>query len=225
MTVVEDTPVSVVSWNDNQIVTLGSTMCGALPLEKIKRYDRKEKKYIEVTCPKIVKVYNKHMGGVDLMDSHIGRHHIRMKSKKWYFRLFYHMVDMVVVNSWILYSAGQGEKQKTQKDYRTELAVTLCSIGLKETPKRGRPSGAVQNEDTIKRMKASAAPRPPVPVVKDKIDHWPIWDDRRNRCKMENCKGITNVKCSKCNLNMCFHAKKTVLGLTTHELIDKIQIM
>lgn len=74
-------------------------------------------------------------------------------------------------------------------------------------------------------MKASAAPRPPTPVVKDKIDHWPIWDDRRNLCKMENCKGITNVKCSKCNLNMCFHAKKTVLGLTIHELIDKIQIM
>lgn len=88
------------------------------------------------------------MGGVDLMDSHIGRHHIRMKSKKWYFRLFYYMVDMVVVNSWILYSAGQGEKRKTQKEYRTELAVTFCSIGLKETPKRGRPSGAVQNEDT-----------------------------------------------------------------------------
>lgn len=136
MTVVEDTPVSVVSWNDNQIVTLGSTMCGALPLEKIKRYDRTEKKNIEVSCPKIVKVYNKHVGGVDLMDSHIGRHHIRMKSKKWYFRLFNHMVDMVVVSSWILYSAGQGEKRKTQKEYRTELAVTLGSIDLKETPKR-----------------------------------------------------------------------------------------
>ncbi|XP_046679337.1 piggyBac transposable element-derived protein 2-like [Homalodisca vitripennis] len=208
ITVVDDTPISVVCWHDNQVVTLGSTFCGALPLEKIKRYDRKNKKYSEISCPKVVKIYNRHMGGVDQMDSHIGRHHIRMKSKKWYFRLLYHLVDMAVVNAWILHSSMQEENKVSQKEFRTELAVTLCSIGMKETPKRGRPSSSQNDPEVKKRMKASSAPRPPFPVVKDRTDHWPIWDDKRNRCKMDNCKGNTNVKCSKCNLNLCFHSKK-----------------
>lgn len=210
LTVVDDTtPISVVSWNDNQIVTIGSTLCGTLPLEKIKRYDRKTKTFMEISCPKIVKIYNKHMGGVDLMDSHIGRHHIRIKSKKWYFRLFYHLIDMVVVNSWILLTSKQEIKKMSQKDFRTELAVTLMTIGMSSTPKRGRPAGReIIEQEGLKRLKASAAPRPPIPVIKDKTDHWPVWDEKRNRCKMANCKGNTNVKCSKCNLNLCFHSKK-----------------
>lgn len=213
ITTVDNTTVSVVCWHDNQIVTLGSTFCGALPLEKIKRYDRKDKKFIDIPCPKVVKIYNKHMGGVDQMDSHIGRQHIKMKSKKWYFRLLYHLVDMAVVNSWILFTSTQNEKKLTQKEFRTELAVTLCSLGMKETPKRGRPLSQGNEQEARKRMKASATPRPPVPVIKDKTDHWPVWDNKRNRCKMDSCKGNTNVKCSKCNINLCFHSKKNCFKL------------
>ncbi|XP_046679367.1 piggyBac transposable element-derived protein 3-like [Homalodisca vitripennis] len=77
-----DSCISIVTWHDNDVVTIGSTFCGALPMETIQRYDRKEKQYIVIQCPKIVKIYNKHMGGVDLMDSHIGMHHIKIKSKK-----------------------------------------------------------------------------------------------------------------------------------------------
>ncbi|XP_046684860.1 piggyBac transposable element-derived protein 2-like [Homalodisca vitripennis] len=142
---VNDTKLSMVSWRDNDSVMLGSTLCGVVPMESIKRYDRKAKKYIDVPCPQIVKVYNKHMGGVDLMDSHIGRHHIRLRSRKWYFRMFYHMVDMAVVNAWILHSTLSETKGMTQKEFRTDLGVTLCKIGSVNTPKRGRPS----NDSTI----------------------------------------------------------------------------
>ncbi|XP_046674573.1 piggyBac transposable element-derived protein 3-like [Homalodisca vitripennis] len=115
---VNDTKLSMVSWRDNDSVMLGSTLCGVVPMESIKRYDRKVKKYIDVPCPQIVKVYNKHMGGVDLMDSHIGRHHIRLRSRKWYFRMFYHMVDMAVVNAWILHSTLSETRGMTQKEFR-----------------------------------------------------------------------------------------------------------
>ncbi|OWR52873.1 hypothetical protein KGM_200532 [Danaus plexippus plexippus] len=43
------------------------------------------------------------MGGVDLMDSFIGRYRIRIKSRKWTTRLFYHLLDMTVINAWVLY--------------------------------------------------------------------------------------------------------------------------
>lgn len=199
--------ISVVTWNDNDIVTIGSTLCGALPTSEVKRYNRKEKKFIDIQCPKIVRVYNKHMGGVDLMDANIGRHHIRIKSKKWYFRLFYHLLDMAVINSWILYCAVSGNSI-TQKAYRVDLATTMCKLGVLDTQKRGRPSSSPREQLQAKRMKASMAIRPPIDVKKDKTDHWPIWDAKRNRCKMEGCTAKTSVKCTKCNLNLCFHAGK-----------------
>lgn len=212
ITVQDEIPVSMVSWRDNDTVMIGSTLCGVLPMETIKRYDRKQKKFIDVQCPQIIKVYNRHMGGVDLMDAHIGRHHIQLKSRKWYFRLFYHMIDMAVVNAWILHSSISGVKKMTQKDFRIELATTLCKIGSVETPKRGRPTSSQQNVPHAKK-KSLAVPRPPKTVVQDKTDHWPVWDVKRNRCKLQNCKGNTNVKCSKCNLNLCFHATKNCFKL------------
>ncbi|XP_046666750.1 piggyBac transposable element-derived protein 3-like [Homalodisca vitripennis] len=186
---VNDTKLSMVSWRDNDSVMLGSTLCGVVPMESIKRYDRKAKKYIDVPCPQIVKVYNKHMGGVDLMDSHIGRHHIRLRSRKWYFRMFYHMVDMAVVNAWILHSTLSETKGMTQKEFRTDLGVTLCKIGSVNTPKRGRPSN--DSPSCLKKRTLTAISRPPKDVIRDKTNHWPIWDEKKNRCKAEGCKGFT----------------------------------
>lgn len=52
------------------------------PVEKVIRFSKTEKKKVEFTCPNIVKVYNKHMGVVDLLDSLQGRYKIKMRTKK-----------------------------------------------------------------------------------------------------------------------------------------------
>src|SRR5436190_950665 len=53
------------------------------PVTTIKRFDRPTKSTKEINCPFIIKEYNKHMGGVDLMDANIARHKIQIKSRKW----------------------------------------------------------------------------------------------------------------------------------------------
>lgn len=78
-----------------------------------------------VPCPAVVAVYNSHMGNVDLLDSNIGRHHIKMRSKRWYMRLFFHLVDMTVINSWILYrrmliETGATDTPMNQKKFRID---------------------------------------------------------------------------------------------------------
>lgn len=55
--------ISNVLWKDN----------------KSPRYDRKSKRQIKVDCPQIIREYNSHMGGVDLMDSLMGR-----MGRTWY---------------------------------------------------------------------------------------------------------------------------------------------
>lgn len=61
--------LKAVKWFDNRPVTLLSTFTGANPITQVQRWDKKQKEAVQVPCPNIVTVYNKSMGGVDLMDS------------------------------------------------------------------------------------------------------------------------------------------------------------
>ena len=56
-----------------------------------------------ISCPVGVANYNRYMGGVDLTDQLKGSYGYNRKSKRWWFRLFFHMVDLAVINSFILY--------------------------------------------------------------------------------------------------------------------------
>ena len=123
-------------------------------------------------------VYNSHMGNVHLVDSSIGRHHMKLRSKQWDLRLFLHLIDSVIINSWILYRRTLIEKGVTgtpmnQKKFRTDLAQTLCQTGPKQK-KRGRPS----NSDPIegKRLRQKGSSLPPKDVRLDPFIHWPVWN-------------------------------------------------
>lgn len=124
VTNVEGIDIPTVSWKDNKQVILASTYVRACPVENIQRSDKKEKKRIPITCPKLTKEYNMHMGGVDLMDSFLGRYRIRMKSRKWYMRIFYHLLDLTVINSRVLYKKvkerkGNHKNIMTLADFRS----------------------------------------------------------------------------------------------------------
>lgn len=203
-------PISSVIWKDNKAVKLISTYCGETPKSKVTRFDRSKKKEIEIDCPFLVKEYNCHMGGVDLLDSHIGRYKIKFRSRKWYMRLFYHLIDLTVVNSWCLYKRVLEEKNKTDKpielaDWRKTLAYSLIKSGEVRTSGRGRPSNSIETKIKSTRPKTF---RPTKSTRTDKTDHWPAFTENRERCKMPNCKGFTFIKCTKCTLNLCLNKKK-----------------
>lgn len=134
-------------WKDNKIVTLLSTYIGSHQVNSIDRYDKKITQKIKIPCPKAVSEYNSNMGGVDSMDSFIGQYHNRIKSCKWYLRIVYHLIDMTVINAYLLYKKTCNVKNVENKnvlnmsDFHSELAETLCCIGNK-TSERGRPSSS-----------------------------------------------------------------------------------
>lgn len=79
------------------------------------------------------------MRGVDLLDSIIGKYRISMKSKKWYFKHFYHFLDMSQVNAWLLYGRlYKNEAIIPRAKFRQEVAVALCQSEKICTPTRGR---------------------------------------------------------------------------------------
>lgn len=205
---IDGVEISSVVWKDNKIVTLLSSFTGELPFSQVKRYDKKEKKSIDISCPNVVKEYNRHMGGVDLLDGLIGRYKIQMRTKKWYLRLFYHLVDMTIINSWLLYrkiSTQRGEKYLPLAKFRAELAYCLCKQGQTSTSKRGRPSDVEKNIQTKKSRSATTSYVPPKDVRQDSYNHWPTYNQTRQRCKMPGCKSFSFIKCSKCGLNLCLN--------------------
>ncbi|KAH8325447.1 hypothetical protein KR074_003062, partial [Drosophila pseudoananassae] len=70
---------------------------------------------IEVDCPQIIREYNAHMGGVDLMDGLMGRYHIRAKTQDAMTGIFYHLVDMAATNAYVLYRRIKKENKSTDK--------------------------------------------------------------------------------------------------------------
>jgi hypothetical protein len=211
---IQNNILSAVVWKDNRLVTLLSTFVGEQPKSEVLRFSKSQKKSVNVPCPSAVTIYNKHMGGVDLLDANIGRYKIRMRSRKWYIRLFYHLLDTCVVNAWILQKRVLTQKNEDDKiitlvKFREVLAVTLCqtSKNINITPTRGRPCKKANNVYMTDRKKPRVVHTSTITNREryDCVSHWPVWNTTRQRCKYTNCKGFTYVNCSKCKTFMCFN--------------------
>lgn len=213
ITTYEGLDLAATSWKDNKQVLLLSTYVGSQPIENIDRFDKKQKRTVQISCPRVVKEYNAHMGGVDLMDSYLGRYRIRIKSRKWTTRLFYHLLDMTVINAWVLYKkvlTRKGENARnimTLAEFRTELAESLCKY---QAPilenRRGRPSFSRLEESATKRTRTTRANEqtmPPTVVRFDNVGHERQYADKRNKCKYNNCRKLTSVLCAKCHVSLC----------------------
>eukprot|EP00066_Takifugu_rubripes_P019441 XP_011608707.1 PREDICTED: piggyBac transposable element-derived protein 3-like [Takifugu rubripes] len=210
--VVDDVGIRVVKWFDNRGVIVASTFAGAQPVSIIERWERKLKRNVSVECPSIISLYNKFMGGVDALDALIAYHRIHIRSKKYYHRLFFHFVDMAIVNSWLLYRRdceSLGVPRRKRKDllaFRASVAQALCMEGKDPMrQKRGRPSLDVDGQFEIKKRRGPAKAIPPQEVRSDAVGHWPVVENGRQRCKLPNCKGQTVYKCAKCNVHLCLN--------------------
>lgn len=73
--------LSLVRWNDNSIVTVASNIFSVEPLANTKRYNRKERKDVQILQPNLIKQYNSYMGGVDLHDNAIANYRTSIRGK------------------------------------------------------------------------------------------------------------------------------------------------
>ena len=80
---------------------------------------------VNVPIPIVVAKYNASMGGVDKSDQYLAYHNVLRRTVRYWKTLFYHMVDIVVVNSFILLAFIAGERTITENDYRDALVLQL----------------------------------------------------------------------------------------------------
>ena len=212
----DDIHISSTRWYDNKAVTLLSTFTASEPVSEVYRWNRQNSCYQNVPCPHVVSVYNKHMGGVDLIDSLIGLYCIKIRSKKWYHRLFFHLLDMTIVNAWLLYrraivetaQVSSSEKVLSLHEFKASVAASLCRSGLTTAAitKRGRPAA---NEPLAPLSnKRTTIHAPDNDTRFGGLHPYPTVTTQKLRCRQKKCTGQSRVACSKCAVHLCLHGNK-----------------
>ena len=99
------TNVICVKWMDSQTVTLIRSNVGNLnQILSVLPCQKGASSKSTVPCPIIVKKYNQSMGGVDLCDQYTAAYHLDRRSKfPFYLRIFFDLMDVAMVNSFIIY--------------------------------------------------------------------------------------------------------------------------
>ena len=84
-------------------------------------------KYVEmqVSIPPAIGNSNKFMGGVDLSDQIIQYYGVLRKTRKWWKTLFFHFIDVCVVNAFIFYRSLPGKEKTSHKDFREQLLLEI----------------------------------------------------------------------------------------------------
>ena len=128
----------------------------------VQRWDRTKNQKGEIDYPFIVQKCNTFMGGVDTLDAYLAYYRIQIRSKKYYLRLVFHLLDLAVVNSWLLYRcdcdslANTRQKQKDQLAFKLALANHIRKQGKRIAgEKKGRPSFNVELEYASKKKRGS----------------------------------------------------------------------
>ncbi|KAH9374627.1 hypothetical protein HPB48_014672 [Haemaphysalis longicornis] len=97
--------------------------------------------------------------------------------------------------------------------FQNEVAMALIMCSKNVAKKRGRPS--LQEPAELPRKEHNAEPRPVNAVRYDDLNHWPARSAQQfaQRCKFDGCTSRSRILCQKCNVFLCFSAKRIVFTL------------
>ncbi len=135
---VRHSPVLALQWIDSKPVSILTTLHSANDKVSCKRRTKKHEKFQEITIPQPVAIhdYNQFMNGVDRSDQMLACHNVSKKCYTWWKTLFFHLVDIAVVNSFILFQRYREEHADVEGlqrargysvvDFRGALVRQIC---------------------------------------------------------------------------------------------------
>lgn len=107
-----DANITVTRWLDSSVIHMVLSCAGQSPEDVANRWVKKEKMMMMVQKTFSVALYNQHMGGVDLVDQCLAIYPHRRRNKRWYIRVFFHFLDVTIVNAWPLYLMSGLERMR-----------------------------------------------------------------------------------------------------------------
>ena len=150
--------------------------------------------------PSSVEIYNRFMGGLDKADMLVSLYRTKLRSRKWYHCIVFHLVSLALINSFTVY------RQIGGKGSLLEFRIEICSC-LVKADKEVDSNEDMENSPRFQR--SLKAKKIPDQVHNHRVNHWPIECDKPNRCKQADCTKRSCFICSKyqtylCVLSDCF---------------------
>ncbi|XP_064857143.1 piggyBac transposable element-derived protein 4-like isoform X1 [Oncorhynchus nerka] len=174
-----------------------------------------------VPFPATIKDYNQNMGGVDLSDALIGYYNVLHKTKKWYKTLFYHFIDIAVVNSFILQkemAKSCGQPPISQLVFRELLIKELAGYSKSTASHSAASTSSATSTSTSSTSTSSTDSTPASSGV-----HIPqfitagVTEPLRQRSgAWRRCCVLCHMKspiiCTSCSVCLCFVAERDCYG-------------
>ena len=134
-----------VVWKDSKCIPVMSTAYPGHSTNTIKRRIKDQvsgfSEVVNVTIPEAVEGYNTYMGGVDKSDQFISYNRILRKTVRYWKTMFYHLLEIIVTNSSILYNWNRmtaGMKRVSQTQFRDTIIQQIIS-------RYGKPVVAIES--------------------------------------------------------------------------------
>lgn len=193
--------VLYLQWKDKRTVNMMSTAHTAnnhvSAMRKVKRGDRWTR--IPIRKPLIIEDYNKGMLGVDKSDQLIASYNVLMKCVRWWKTLFFHCIDIAVVNSFVIF---QGHRE-----HHPEIEELTRKTGFDQLAFR------IELVNQIFGMDDRHVHPPPPPK---KSEHKPQVQEKRRNCKLcyekKKVERKTAVFCEPCGVYLCFIPTRDCFG-------------
>lgn len=186
--------IMVLKWMDKREVRMLTTLHKneMVETEKVDHVTNKVKKK-----PKCIDEYNKYMGAVDKSDLVLSSIESVRKAIKWYKKVFFHFLDLSVLNAWILYKTLTG-KNPSSSDYQREL-VRQILVKYPSTNIRSNSGRRPEEADNPMRLIARHFPRyiPTPPEKKKRTSRQCIV------CAQHGKRKETCMMCHECNAALC----------------------
>ncbi|XP_063227539.1 piggyBac transposable element-derived protein 4-like [Bacillus rossius redtenbacheri] len=207
--------VCAIQWKDNRHVNILSSAHNPQDIVEVKRTQNDGTRTL-VKCPKAVRDYTMYMRGVDRFDQIRATYTVSRRSRKWWHRIFYFLVDAALVNSFILYTLSGDRGQISCKHLDYHISVAKHLIGNFSSRKR---KGPISANYLKKRFHKDGKPLGvPLETRFSNVGvHLPVELASFRRCRLcssSKHEKRTRVGCSQCDVPLCsvpcfktFHTK------------------
>ena len=125
-----DNSMLAIKWMDKRAVTALTTIHDNTSVAVERRNRHAAGGWETVMKPQVIVEYNRYMGGVDHADQLLSYYGFGHRTVKWWRRAFFFLLDMAVVNSYILYTLQNPDKRRrlSHEQFRVTLATDLLHV-------------------------------------------------------------------------------------------------